>query len=208
MKLSKLFSTGLAALSTLAVVSPGVSARNPARLTSVPFVVAAVCTDTEQVGTATFASSNGKFILTLNATNTGMGLSYAGWEVFTSFPGVNPGNITPSAVTSAPAGTYSFTVSGMPSSGNYVYVSSVDADGNSNASYFPISNGTVSVTAPPVSDMGSALVSVDFWIARGGGFTSPVTVSNFTVNNSPLLIDTTHTDANPFDSGFSWCARF
>ena len=145
MRWSTTLSIGLAALTALAISSPNVSARNPARYTNVPFVVGGTCSDGNAA--INYVSKNGVF--SLQITNADSTSGYGGWEVFTSSPGVNPGNITPSATTSAPLGTYSFTISGLPPSGNFIVVDTVDTLGGQNySSAIPIANGFNSVTAP------------------------------------------------------------
>lgn len=212
MKLSKIFSIGFVALTALSLSAASVSAHNSVKYTNVPFVVAGLCTtggDVALSSSVNYISQNGKLVLQVNSANQDApGSGYAGWEVFTSFPGVNPGNITPSPTTTAPSGTYSFTLSGLPSSGNTLVVVSLDALGNTEQTEGPVSNGPVSVVAPAADDVGSPIVSVVFWIFNSSGaLTSPYTVSNFTVNNQPLLIDTSHQDMNN-SAGFSWCNNF
>jgi hypothetical protein len=178
-----------------------------------PNVVAALCSD--QTGnSAKFVSKKGKFVLVLTGDNKQFGEStFSGWEVFTSHPGVNPGNISPSTTTTAPAGTYSFTVSGLPSSGSFgVEVNTVDALGNHGFSDTTISNGKVTVVAPADPDSGSPIVAVYFWIFIRELSAPPLptlTVSNFMLNGKPLGIDTTHKDDNPeTKDSFFWCERF
>lgn len=136
------------------------------------------------------------------------GAGKAGWEVFTSFPGVNPGNITPSATTSASPGSYGFVVSGLTGTGNQLEVETVDATGLNNTVIIPISNGQVFVTPAPAFDSGSPIVSVVFWIFNGSDITNTLTISNFTLNNVPIPFDTTHFDNNDGSALFSWCNQF
>ena len=205
MKLSNMLSVGLVALTALSLSASNVSAHNPIKYTGIPFVVAGNCPG--ETSTINYVSNKGTFGVQI--TNADSSTGYAGWEVFTSFPGVNPGNTIPSASTSAPLGTYTFTISGLPSGSNFIVTDTVDTSAGENySSAIPISNGRVSVTPlPPSSLLPVAVVNFSFDNDTSTNpIVNPITVSNFFVNNTPIGFDTTHTDTNPSVSGsFGWC---
>jgi hypothetical protein len=180
-----------------------------------PFVVGGLCPDATG-NSVEYVSVGRKFVMQLTGTNnsngagSGFGSSVSGFEVFDSHPGVNPGNITPSATTRAPAGTYTFTVTGLPAGNNYVYVTTLDTSGinwHDGFYQYPVSNGTpVSVVVPTVSNAGTPITVANFWIfADGSTPTGTFTVSNFMFNNKPLAIDTTHTDGIINFTPYDWC---
>ena len=89
-------------------------------------------------------------------------------------------------------------------------MTTLDALSNENQTIITVTNGPVSVVAPAAKDPGSPIVVVDFWIYNSSAMTSPYTVGNFTVNNQPLLIDTSHLDSSVGETmgSFSWCNYF
>jgi hypothetical protein len=174
-----------------------------------PFVVAAVCSG-ETGNSVTYIKSG----LQVRAENifAGSGDTFAGWEVFNSHPGVNPGNIMPTLSSVAPAGTYSFTVSGLPSNAE-IQIVDVDTSGHYNENVVdggaPVSNGLVSLVAPAPKDSGETLCAVYFWIFTPTG-SSPLgtyTVKNFKLDGKAMGIDTTHQDSNG-NTDFAWCNSF
>jgi hypothetical protein len=172
-------------------------------------VVSGVCTQTSSQATVNYISKNGQLSLVINAQNASSASSnsFGGWEVYNSTPGMNPGNTAPTSTTFGPPGTYGFTVSGLPSSGASVTVSVLDQSRDVTAASFSITNGQVTCSPPAVSDVGQSAVAVYFTISTPNGFTTPVTVSNFTLNGAPLLIDTSHFDAN-IGTQYTWCNGF
>ena len=193
---------GLMAL-TVASSSLNIEAHNSDKYTNIPFVVAAACTG----GSATVNYVNQNGALGVRVTNGYVEASdsFGGWEVYTSFPGVGSGNSSPSATTTAPAGTYSFNISGLQGSGNQLGCDTTDSGNNHNFVMISITNGPVSVTAPP-PHVGNSISAISFWAMNTTtGVVAPYFVTNFKVNNAALLIDTTHTDINSDATSFTWC---
>ena len=171
-----------------------------------PFVVPALCTgDSSTVTVIRVNRKPGLLIRGDQHTN------YAGWEVFTSHPGTKPGTITPSATTTAPAGTYSFTLSGLGSTPHVSgEIDSVDSLAHfTRVTLSNVTDGPISVTAPAVPG-GTSLVAVTFWFGVHGE-PLPVgtyTVTDFKVNGKAIGIDTTHTDNAALSNLFTWCDNF
>ncbi|CAN5460228.1 hypothetical protein BH10CYA1_BH10CYA1_27630 [soil metagenome] len=180
---------------------------------NIPYVVGAFCGSHGEPSVRVI-NQGGHHALQVNADNQSSGgQSFAGWEVFSSHPGVIPGFIFPNPTTRATPGTYAFTVSGLPKTGNTLLAVSIDSLGNSNSSSISVSNGPVSIVAPPVPDSGSPLCAVYFWIYTDQS--TPLrsyTLSNFTVNNDALGIDATHVDDDTKTGGpnvrYTWCLEF
>jgi len=208
---NKLWCAGF--LSALVIAAqPAAFASNPK---NIPYVVGAYCGGQGR-GTPSVRviTQNGHHALQVSADNQSSGgESFAGWEVFSSHPGVIPGYIFPNPTTRATPGTYSFTVSGLPTTGNTLLVVSIDALGNSNSTSKTITNGSVSVVAPPVPDSGSPLCAVYFWIFTNSNQPlNSYTVNNFQINGHILGIDATHIDDDTKAGGpyvkYTWCLEF
>lgn len=189
MKSSKIFSAGLLALTALAISMPNGTSHNLSKYTGIPFVIAGAC----EQGSAKWVNRSGAFVLQLYNNYNGSNANYTGWEIYTSVP--SSGTL-PSASTSAPAGTYTFTISGLPSGGT-VTCFSVDGLGN----FYPpgdqqvtVVNGQGSVVAPPAADAGYPVVQVEFFVTVPAGTNPTLFVSNFHVNGQTILPDTTVTD--------------
>lgn len=170
-----------------------------------PFVVGGLCPEPPGASVTFFKGG-----LVIRGENQSFGSStVAGWEVFNSHPGVNPGSLSPTASSVAPVGTYSFTVSGLPSSHVFVNMASSDSEGGYNNPDFPgypISNGTFSHASVPVMNPGATLVAEYFFICTDSNTPlTTYTVKDFKVNGKPIGIDTTHLDNSGGSTGFNWC---
>ncbi len=181
---------------------------------NIPYVVGAYCGGPGRGNPSVrILTQHGHHALQVTADNQSSGgESFAGWEVFSSHPGVIPGYIHPGPTTRATPGTYSFNVSGLPASGNTLLVVSIDALGNSNSTSQSISNGPVSVVAPSVPDSGSPLCAVYFWIFNNNTPLNSYTASNFQINGHALGIDASHIDDDTKAGGpavkYTWCLEF
>ena len=192
MKLSKIFAFTLVAATAISAATPVVKAHNLVKYTGVPFVVPAQC----GTSTSKWVTQNGKTVLqvTVNADDN------VGFQIFNSSPSSNVG--TPSAGTGIiPTGTLSFTLSGLPSGGSDIEVSGVGtaADSYSSPYDFPTTtNGTFSYQIPAMTNtVATSPVVAVTGVFYPGVYPTTIYVSNFRLNNAPLLLDTTQsTSAN------------
>ncbi len=190
--------------------------QNSARVAARRYVVPGVCSvdgpgRANAGGSASFVSKGGRLVLQL----TGNCVPFtpgptSGWEVFDSHAGSNPGTIIPTAASLSEPGIYTFTVSGLPETHNFLEVVSVNRFGSQwyYAQPLPISNGPVSVAVPSVGYQPMPTV-VYFWISNLEAPLATIWVSDFKVNGTSLALDTTHTDSNsPTPNSFAWCWNF
>ena len=195
MRLTKIFAIGLVVLTAVAVSTPDVAARNPARFSNVPFVVPGFCAG----ATSKWVVNNGS--LAIQITNPYQ-TDNVGFQIFNSSPTSNIG--MPSTSTGAvPSGPYSFTVSGLPSSGALVSVFAVSTTSGGSFEYLINAvteyNGTISFTVPP------NMASVAGYFKGNTPNYSTIYLTNFRQNNMPILSDTTQSATSTTNAFYGYC---
>lgn len=193
MKLSKIFSIGLVALTAIAVSTPKVSAHNGLKYTNIPFIIAAACPVNDPAVSSKLVSVNGR----LSVVSVIDDDFNSGWEIYCSTPGTGslPSPTAPEGT--IPEGTLTFNISGLPSGGS-VEGSAVYTDNPAEfVTLAPVVSGST-VTVPvnnPATTPGSPVIVIQIAPVTASG-TATVTSSNIRYNNSPVLFDTTATDIN------------
>jgi hypothetical protein len=177
-----------------------------------PFVIGGLCTGYGGTNNSiNYLSQNGQLVLQVNGVNQQSGnnpaASYSGWEVFNSQPAINPGNISPSATNVAPTGTYTFNLSGLPATNNFMIVTTVYSNGAFANVLSSVGNGQVSIIPGSSASLGSP-VNVIFWIYNNATPITRYMVSHFAVNGIAIGIDTSHVDNHDGTGVFDWCGDF
>lgn len=194
MKLSKIFSVGLLALSVVAVSAPSVMAHNTLKYTNIPFVVPAFCSS----ATASVVSTGGKATVQVSAPSTGFG----GWEVYCSVP--TSGTLPTTATGTFSQGTltcnFTSNVTLIPTSGPTQNCGAWTYVNNAGASEFAVAATTLSGNVMTLSCTNATfpsapVIAVGFGMSPSTG-TITATFNNFRYNNSPLLFDTTVSDSS------------
>jgi hypothetical protein len=195
------------------VVSQATSAKSPSTSlqaapgATTPYVVGAFC-NPDNAGTRV-VSVHGQHVLTMQAANQLIQRAgFAGFEIYTSNAGVNPGNSFPTTSSTIPPGLYTFTVSGLAKPCSMMVLSR-NSDGAVTTGSATVSNGVNSVTPPAVLGTNTHLSSVYFLVYRALEPINSFSVSNFSINKKRIAIDPTHTDdgtkASGPDSLGNWC---
>ena len=194
MKLSKLYSTGLAALIALSASSASAPAHNQAKYTNIPFVVAGSCPQYNSADSgnysAQFVSVNKSLILQV-VTNS---VAWAGFEIYCSNPGT--GTLPGTTTGSYPEGTLTFNFTSTTPVTNWdTFVYYADQPTTTGGANVSVSGNTVSITAnSPNITPGANVVNIQIYPETTGTGPSTVTMSNFRYNNTAVLNDTTVTD--------------
>lgn len=170
MKLSQISTAGLTALTALAVTTPDLHAHNLAKYTAVPFVQPGYCSGP----TAKWVNVNGKLSIQVTVDDQD-----AGFAIFNSVP--TSGSLPGPATGTIPAGNYSFTISGLPSTGASFVQWSLPANTSPGTTIY---NGTVTFTVAPGQNS-------FFGYIENPSSAITYYLSNFRQNNIPILADTT-----------------
>jgi hypothetical protein len=171
------------------------------------YVVRALCAGDSSNSARLVNNHQGKLVLKLKGK--------AGWDVYNSNPGVNPGNTYPTTASSAPTGTYTFNVSGLDIPGYYLQMHVFDSEGGYDFEQWPIANGKVSVISPGPSNPGASVAAIFCYITNESqsepDASNSITVTNLAFDGAALSFDTTHKDDNVDtypNPPYSWCTAF
>ena len=197
MKVTNLISISIAMLAGVAVLTPSVTAKNLAKYTNIPFVVAAHC----PASSAQIVTSGGKtkVVAAIDTASFDAG----GFDIYCSNPSTGTG--PNSATGTFPEGTLSFTISGLPSGGGISAVAVYTDNPASFEDLFPVlgSNGFVTIPVNnPFTTPGSPVIEIQVSPTTASG-TATVQMYNMVYNNSTVLFDTTVTDTGT--TGIDFC---
>ena len=197
MKLTKLFLVGLVALTAIAVSTPNVAAKNIAKYTNLPSVVASNCPNINTQSSVHWTGNNSTAKLQVNTTNHAL----VGFEVYCSLPSSQS---TPSATSGPiPPGTYTFNITGDVSSLVFVDAFSVSSTDAHHTTGVTINNGVGTVTIPTPSSGSLVAVQIAFLTESSSNVT--VYLSNFKVNGMTIPLDTSQTDMSTPPGGHFSC---
>ena len=196
MKLPRLFSIMLIALTAIIAAAPVVLAHNQAKYIGIPFVLPGFC----GIASAKFVNKNGS--LAIQVTQNG-GDDNVGFQIFNSVPSSNLG--LPSTTTGAiPAGTYSFVMNGAAPGAVFLEVFAVSTTSGGTFS-FPllgvVNNGTITFVVPS----GTASVAGYFYPNVSSSLTTTLFLSNFRQNNQSILSDTTQSATSTSNDFYGYC---
>lgn len=196
----------LAAVTACGASTEGALAHNAAKYTNIPFAVAATCPYVDTGVSAGWISFYTGTQLRVVADAGGQ----SGFDVFASIPASVNGILTTASGQYLPynAGNVTFNISGLPAGGAIIW-QAVYSDGTVTAQpaqpgtfVYPV-NGLVTIPsgANNGQSAGAGLTMVKVYVQTIGGSTKDTTgsyatvnLSNFRLNNSVLLGDTTVTD--------------
>ena len=190
MKLSRILSIGVVALTAFAAASPNATAHNPVKYTNTPFIVPFACIPPES---SQFVSHRSTFIANIIADDNGLGAS--GIEIFTSVPTSTYPVYPPSPFGSFPSGNVTIQlVSPLPANVALplqAFANWIDTP-LGGAPNVIVSGNTITIQAQDPSGFGSNLtfLALNFGTNPGTG-TANIQLTNFAINGTPLLFDTT-----------------
>ena len=145
MRLSRIASIGLVALTALAVSTPNVAAHNPAKYAGILFVVPVALKQNNPLVSAQLVNVRGIIKLLLHPDNN----SNAGFDVFIT----DPTAIGPSQITgSFPEGMLTFQISGFPQ-GATIPFTVYYTDGSESSGDAAVINGVATVPANAHADV-------------------------------------------------------
>ena len=205
MSLGRFGSVTLAAVTACGASAPSADAHNPQKYTNVPFVVPATCPTFDSGVSSSWVNTHTGTQLRVVADAGGQ----SGFDVFTSTPASVNGTITSANGGYGPytAGNVTFSVSGLPAGGGIIWQAVYSGPTITNRSPYPIVfpvNGVVTIPTGANNGQapGSSLLMVKVYVQTIAGSSKDTTgtyatvnLSNFRLNNSVLLGDTTVTDS-------------
>lgn len=209
MKLSRIFSIGLVALTALSLSAPNVSAHNTLKYTGIPFIVPGACSP----GTASVVSIN----RTASVTCTGPTTGFAGWEMFCSSPstGTLPSTTTGTFAQGTLTCNFTSNTTLIPFTGSNPGTANCEGFlqvNNAGTTEYLLVVPTISGNTMTMSCINgtfpSAPVIVAFFGVGEGPTSVTSTFNNFRYNNAPVLLDATNVDSSSAENAagtFNFC---